>query len=152
MQYPVITYGMAFYINCSIPTKHWHWENLCMCERRKFSHFYILKLLFLSIFCWYFRYFVGKLHACRLTCTDKFPNVPTKLRKSIMGGNCPPAPPPPPPPPLATIMNYQEKRKARFLRSGWLWSDINPIWHMSYHVCVFFFFWPTSFQIAGVHK
>ena len=28
-------------------------------ELRKFSHFYILKLLFLSIFCWYFRYFVG---------------------------------------------------------------------------------------------
>ena len=24
-----------------------------------FSHFYILKLQFLSIFCWYFRYFVG---------------------------------------------------------------------------------------------
>ena len=29
-------------------------------ELRKFSRiFYILKLLFLSIFCWYFRYFVG---------------------------------------------------------------------------------------------
>ena len=28
-------------------------------ELRKFSNFYILKLLFLSIFCWYFRYFVG---------------------------------------------------------------------------------------------
>ena len=28
-------------------------------ELRKFSHFYILKLLFLSILCWYFRYFVG---------------------------------------------------------------------------------------------
>ena len=57
-------------------------------ELRKFSHFYILKLLFLSIFCWYFRYFVGTndmlvgLH------------VPTKLRKSIIGGdNCPPPPP-----------------------------------------------------------
>ena len=49
-------------------------------ELRKFSHFYILKLLFLSIFCWYFRYFVGTndmivgLH------------VPTKLRKSMGGG------------------------------------------------------------------
>ena len=31
-----------------------------------------------------------KLHTCRLTCTDKFPIVPTKLRKSIT----------PPPPPL----------------------------------------------------
>ena len=30
-------------------------------ELRKFSHFYILKLLYISfnIFCWYFRYFVG---------------------------------------------------------------------------------------------
>ena len=50
----------------------------CMCMRtsgaselRKFWHFYILKLLFLSIFCLY------KWHACRLTCTDKFPNIPT---------------------------------------------------------------------------
>ena len=49
-------------------------------ELRKFWHFYIIKVLFLSIFCWYFRYFVGTndmlvgLH------------VPTKLRKSIIGG------------------------------------------------------------------
>ena len=50
----------------------------CMCMRasgaselRKFWHFYILKLLFFSIFCRY------KWHACRLTCTDKFPNIPT---------------------------------------------------------------------------
>ena len=40
-------------------------------DLRKFCHFYILKLLFLSIFCQY------KWHACRLTCTDKFPNIPT---------------------------------------------------------------------------
>ena len=35
-----------------------------------------------------------KGHTCRLTCTctDRFPNVPTKLRKSM--GNCPPPPPP----------------------------------------------------------
>ena len=72
------------YTNDSIPTKHWHWTNLCMyvyaSELRTFTHFYILKLLLLSIFCWYFRYFVGTndmlvgLH------------VPTKLRKSIGGG------------------------------------------------------------------
>ena len=46
------------------------------------------------------------IYACRLTCTDKFPDVPTKLRKSIIGGgggSCPPAPPPPPPP-LATLV------------------------------------------------
>ena len=40
-------------------------------------------LLVLQILCRY------KLHACRLTCTDKFPNVPTKLRKSIIGAIAP---------------------------------------------------------------
>ena len=37
-------------------------------------------LLVLQILCRY------KWHACRLICSDKFSNVPTKLRKSIMGG------------------------------------------------------------------
>ena len=32
-------------------------------ELRKFSHFHILKLLFPSIFCWYFRYFVSETHS-----------------------------------------------------------------------------------------
>ena len=31
-------------------------------ELRKFSHFHILKLLFPSIFCWYFRYFVSETY------------------------------------------------------------------------------------------
>ena len=61
-------------------------------ELRNFFHFHILKLLFLSIFCWYFRYSVGT--------NDMLVglNVPTKLRKSIIGGGgallhyCPPAP------------------------------------------------------------
>ena len=64
-------------------------------ELRKFRYFYILKLLFLSIFCRYIRYFVGTndmlvgLH------------VPTKVRKGIIGGGGAIAPlPPPPPPPL----------------------------------------------------
>ena len=62
-------------------------EKMCICARA----FDILKLLFLPIFCWYFRVCRYKLHACRHTYTDKFPNVPTKL---ICGGNCPPPPPP----------------------------------------------------------
>ena len=72
-------------------------------ERGKFSHFYILKLLFLSIFCRVLQILCRyKWHACRLTCSDKFPNVPTKLWKSIIGGGgLPPCPPPPPP---ATLM------------------------------------------------
>ena len=149
----------------------------CMCMRasgaselRKFWYFYILTLLFLSIFCRYSRYFVGTndmlvglhvptnfliyrqtltLSKCMCTCdwaeraslenfgiftflicyffqyfvgtsdtlsvqmtclsahmyrqiskcTDKFPNVPTKIRKSIIGGAAAP-----PAPPLATLI------------------------------------------------
>ena len=62
-----------------------------------FSHFHILKLLFLSIFCWYFRYFVAR--------NDMLvgSHVPTKFqmyrqKKALLGGegsSCPPAPPPP---------------------------------------------------------
>ena len=37
----------------------WHKSGRNFLELRKFSHFHILKLLFLLIFCWYFRYFVG---------------------------------------------------------------------------------------------
>ena len=88
---------------------------------RKFWHFYILNVLFLSIFCRYKWYVWGiilaflhtksaisfnilsvqiifcryKWNACRLTCTDKFPDVPTKLRKSIIGGGGGVAPLPP---------------------------------------------------------
>ena len=47
-------------------------------------------LLVILILCRY------KLHVCRFKCTDKFPNVPTKLRKSIIGGGAPCPPPPPP--------------------------------------------------------
>ena len=37
-------------------------------------------------------------YACRLTCTDRFPNVPTKLlKKKIIGGGGGFPPPPPPP-------------------------------------------------------
>ena len=50
--------------------KHWHWENLWInyasergpSELGNFSHFHILKLLFPSIFCWYFWYFISKTH------------------------------------------------------------------------------------------
>ena len=68
MQSPVITYGMALYTNDSIPTKQWHLENLWICERArserawKILHFHILKLLFPSIFCWYFWYFFSETY------------------------------------------------------------------------------------------
>ena len=55
-----------------------------MSELRKFARFYILKTAILSIFCRYFRYFVGTNDMLvGFLCTEKFPNVPTKLRKSI---------------------------------------------------------------------
>ena len=74
-------------------------------ELRKFWHFHTLKLQFPSIFlsvhqilCRY------KWHACRHTCTDKFPNVPTNFQmyrqnsetvQHYWGGGAV-APPPPP--------------------------------------------------------
>ena len=75
-------------------------------ELRKFFAFLHSKtaisvnvLSVLQILCRY------KWHACRLTCTDKFPNVPTKLRKcNIGGGQLHPPPATPPPSPLATLM------------------------------------------------
>ena len=66
-------------------------------ELRHFSDFYILKLLFLSIFCWYFRYFVGTndmlvgLHFQISKYTDK------TLKKHYWGGGGGGVPPPPPP-------------------------------------------------------
>ena len=48
MQFPFITCGMGLYVYAS--------------ELRKFSHYHILKLLFPSIFCWYFRYFVSETY------------------------------------------------------------------------------------------
>ena len=54
MQFPFITYGMELYIDDSIPTNT-NIEQMYVyaSELRNFWHFHILKLLFLSIFCWY---------------------------------------------------------------------------------------------------
>ena len=87
----------------------------CMCMRaseaselRKFRYFYILKLLFLSIFCRYIRCFVGtndmlvglhvptnlSMYRQISKCTDKSP------KRHYWGGGALP-----PPPPLATLMH-----------------------------------------------
>ena len=93
----------------------------CMCMRaseaselRKFWYFYILKLLFLSIFCRYIRYFSVQMTCLSAymyrqisQCTDKFPNVPTKVRKGIIGGGGGAIAPPPP---LATLMSTSNNR------------------------------------------
>ena len=86
----------------------------CICMRasgaselRKCWFFYILKLLFLSIFCRYIRYFVGtndmlvglhvptnlQMYRQIFKCTDK---TPKKHYWGGGGGQLPPLPPPPP--------------------------------------------------------
>ena len=88
MQFPYIINGMALTL-----------RNLCICERAwKIFAFLHSKtgisfniLLVLLILCRSNDMF------CRLTCTDKLPNVPTKLWKSIIGGGGQLPPPPPAP-------------------------------------------------------
>ena len=83
----------------------------CMCRRasgasefRKIWHFYILNLLFLSIFCRYIRYFVGTNDMLVGShVPTNFQMYRQKSEKALWGGSCPPLPPPPPPP-LATLM------------------------------------------------
>ena len=104
MQFPsiIIWYGAMWTVyrqNTNIVKNYVHASEL-----RKCWHFYILKVWFLSwIFCRYFRYLVGTNDTrVGLQCTDKFPNVPTKLRKGIIGrGQLLP----PPLPPLATLVS-----------------------------------------------
>ena len=76
-------------------------------ELRKFWHFYILKLRFLSIFCRYMRYFVGTNDMLvGLHVPTNFQMYRQKSEKALLAkGNCPPAPPPPPPPPPAMLIN-----------------------------------------------
>ena len=80
VQFPFITYGMELYINDSIPTSTNIEQNVYASERAlNILHFYILKLLFLSIFCQYIE------------------NKPW-LNFIWGGGASAPKPPPPPPP------------------------------------------------------
>ena len=90
---------MVLYINDSIPTNtnieqiHVYMRASGASELRKFWHFYILKLLFLSIFCRYIRYFVGTndmlvgLHVPTnfQKCTDKiiFKSITFVIRYTV---------------------------------------------------------------------
>ena len=65
MQFPLFTYGMMLYQQ-QYTDKTLRLRK-CMytmraSDLRNFLHFYILKLLFPSIFCWYFRYFVSETY------------------------------------------------------------------------------------------
>ena len=68
-------------------------------ELRKFSHFYIRKLLFLSIFCRYFRFFVGTNDMLvGLHVPTNFQMYRQNSEKALLGGGGAIAPPPCPPP------------------------------------------------------
>ena len=100
MQFPFITHGMVLYINDSIYQQNTNIEK-CMCMRasgpselRKFLYFYILKLLFLSIFCRYIRYFVGTNDMLvGLHVPTNFQMYRQKSEKALLGGQLPPLPP-----------------------------------------------------------
>ena len=96
-----------YIINNSIPTNT-NIEQMCMrASGASLENFEI----FTFLNCYFFQYLSVhqilcryKWHACQLKCTDKFPNVPTKLRKSIIGrGAVAPLPPPPPPSGYANV-------------------------------------------------
>ena len=70
-------------------------------ERASLENFHIKKLIFLSIFCWYFRnvstimtYLPGHMYRQFFKCTDKTPK--RHYGGGGQWGNCPPPPPPPP--------------------------------------------------------
>ena len=69
-------------------------------ELNTFSHFHFLKVLFLSIFCWYFRYYVGT--------NDMLAglNVPTIFQMYRQNSEKSFPPPPPPPSGYANDTNY----------------------------------------------
>ena len=106
----VITYGMALYINDSIYRQNTTLRKSMYMRANgasafiKFRNdFYISKLPFLSIFCWYFRYFVGTndmlvgLHVA--TNFQMYRQNSEKLLGALLGGGVVPLPAPPPPPP-----------------------------------------------------
>ena len=78
------------------------------CELRTFLHFHIQTMLFLSIFCWYFRNFVDTIDILvGLHVPTYFQMYRQNSEKSIMGGNFSLLPTPPaPPPPLATLVAW----------------------------------------------
>ena len=66
MQFPVLTYGMALYTvyrqNTNIEKIYEYASERRASELGKCLHFHILKLLFPSIFCWYFWYFISETY------------------------------------------------------------------------------------------
>ena len=79
MQFPFITYGIykRQYADKTLTLrKYMYMRASGASELRKILYFHILKLLFLSIFCWYFSYFTylsAYMYRQISKCTDKTP-------------------------------------------------------------------------------
>ena len=89
-------------IHDSMPTNDTNIEEIDVCASERseradfFLHFHIKKLLFLSIFCWYFRNFVGTNYILvGLHVPTDFQMYWQNSEKALLGGGG--APPPPPP-------------------------------------------------------
>ena len=99
-------YGMTLYIHTTVYRQNTTLrESMYMrasgaSELRKVSHFHILKLQFLSVFCWYFRYFVGTNDMLvGLNVPTNFQMYRQNSEKALLrggGGAIAPLPPPPP--------------------------------------------------------
>ena len=100
-------------------------------------NFHILKLIFVSIFCWHFRYFIGtNNNACQLTCMYcKFPNVPTKLRKKHYGEGAVAAEPCGPYGPVAHTLFFYYVSGPPTFSTVWAWPT--HFWHYLFlsHFC-----------------
>ena len=78
MQFPLITYGRLWrykrhnYKTLTLRKKYMNMRASGASELNKISHFHSLKLLFPSIFCWYFRYFVSETFIFRSQITSAY--------------------------------------------------------------------------------
>ena len=93
MQFHFITYGMELYTNDSTPINTNNEQCMCMrasgaSELRKFWNFYILKLLFLSIFCRYIHWQITSIPWLNFIWGGKRPppQAPPPLRQCVWGG------------------------------------------------------------------
>ena len=93
MQFPFTAYGMALYINDSVPTKHKHLENLCVCERAERASLENFRIFTLKN-CHFFQYFVGTNDMLvGLHVPTNFQMYQQNSEKALLGGQLPPAPP-----------------------------------------------------------
>ena len=92
MQFPFTIYGMVLYYKRQYTDKTLTLrKHICVCERAERASLENLGI-FTFLNCYFFQYFVGtsdtlsvQMTCLSLKCTDKFPNVPTKVRRGIIG-------------------------------------------------------------------